>query len=192
MIRVADVDIGRDRRANARVATQLADDRAERGTIALQEAGVQFGRGVPFLLELHVADNRELVGNLGLHRQQFANLHPRHIGLNGIELAPIIDRRFGLQVVHVHMAGTTVQVDHDDGFVSNAGRRILLRPQTQQIGQREAAHAKSARSEKAAAIEIVAVAGGIGAEESEHSVLQTQNQLLFNSRRYHFNPDNLS
>ena len=63
------------------------------------------------------AQDRELVGDLGLHRHQLADLDARHVGLDGIELAPILARGVGLHVVHVEVRGPAAQENHDDRLV---------------------------------------------------------------------------
>ena len=68
VVGVADKDVRRHGTANAGIAAQLADDGADGRPIAFQEAGVEFRRRVPLLLELHIADDGELVGDLGLQR----------------------------------------------------------------------------------------------------------------------------
>jgi hypothetical protein len=99
---------------DSRVAAQLADDRADGGPIAAEEAGVEFGRRVSLLLETHVADDRKLIGDPRVQGQMLADVHAHDIGADGRELAAIFDRRVRLEIIHVHVARPAVQIDHDD------------------------------------------------------------------------------
>src|SRR5262249_17989717 len=125
---------------------QLTDDTADRRMIAAKVARVELRRGVPFLLELHVADDGELVRDLRVQRQQLADVDAGHVRPRRRELATVLDGRVRLEVVHVHVAWPTVQVDHDDGLVVACRRG--LRPQTQKVGQGESSGSQGTGPEK--------------------------------------------
>ena len=45
------------------------------------------------------ADDRELIGNLRLQWEEFADLHPRHIGTDGTEIAAKLGGSVRLEIV---------------------------------------------------------------------------------------------
>src|SRR5207248_4401251 len=100
------------------------------------------------------ADEDELVGHAGDARDQLADLDPRHVRGNRVELPADFARRLGLDVPHVHVRRTAGQVDIDDGLVLTAPALLRLGPQ--QRGQRQAAEDRAADGEKVAAIKAVA------------------------------------
>ena len=156
VVGVAEVDVRRQGGADAGVVAELADHRAERRAVAAEEAAVQFRGGVALLLELHVAKDGQLVGDLRLQGHQLADVHARHLGPDWLELAAVLHRDVGLQVVEVDMAGTAVQVHHDDGLARRAGAGRALRFQPEQVRQGQAAHGEGADLEEVAPGQAVA------------------------------------
>ena len=57
--------------------------------------------------------DRVLVGTLGQLGQVLTDFDSRHVGFDRIEQAPVLGRRFRLQIEGVHVRGTTGQVDED-------------------------------------------------------------------------------
>ncbi len=140
-----------------------------RHVVALALAGHDQRVGV--LVDRHDrADAGELVPHLGLHREMFADLHSRNVGLDRIEFAAEFDRRIGLEVVHVHVRRTARQVDHDRGLVPR--RRRLAgwgrggRAQLKHVGQRQTG-AERADLEEIATVHAIAEALAVS-PDSEH------------------------
>ena len=171
---VLDADVGRNLLG---AGPQAAHDRTDR-----RATGFARNRGPRRLLpgvaavehvarvqvrHLRAAEDRELVGDLRLHRHQLADFHARHVGANGIELAAVLDRRLRLHVVHVEVRRAAAQVNHDRRLGPPAvGRRGGLQPQ--QIGQSQPAQGQRSHAQKAAAADAVASAKGPGMHDREH------------------------
>ncbi len=166
VVGVAEVDVGRDRRPHAGVAAQLADHRADRRAVAAQEAGVQLRRRVALLLEAHVADDRQFVGDLRLQGHQLADVQAGDVGVDRLELAADFDGGVRLHVVEVDVAGAAVEVDHDDGLARRAGGGAVG-PEPQQVGQRQSADAEGADLEELPPRQAVAQAV-FRSEERQH------------------------
>ena len=152
---VLQADVGRQL---ARATELPADEGAERRALGrLGEAGVDLLEFVLHRLdELHGADEGQFVGDLGLERHVFADVETRNPRLDRPELAAILRRRFGLEVVHVEVAGATRETDHDDGA------RLLglggLRLEAQDVRQRQAAQSHHAHAQEVAAVGVRSIA----------------------------------
>ena len=130
---------------------ETAHHRAECGTVRrLGKAGVDLLQLVLHRLdELQRADQGQLVGDLRLERHVFTDVEAGDAGLDRFELSPVLDRRIRLEVVHVEVAGATGEADHDDG-----ARRLgvlALRPEPEDVRQRQATQPHSADLEEVAA-----------------------------------------
>ena len=83
------------------------------------------------------ADDRELVGDLGLLGEQLGDVEAGHAGADRLPDAAILGRGVRLQVVHVHVAGAAVEPDQDDGGVLfRRPRAIPSRAQRVAAGRR--------------------------------------------------------
>src|SRR5262249_7214060 len=97
---------------------------------------------------LHVADDRQFVGDLCLAWKQLAYVHPGHFGDDRFELAADLCRGIRLHVVHVNVAGSAPEQDHDDRLDSWC---VPLGAHPQQIAEHESAEAETAVTQKAPA-----------------------------------------
>ena len=66
------------------------------------------------VLKRQVADDRQLIRDFGLQWQQLANVHPLHARPNWLEGAANLGGRVGFKIIHVDVAGTAFEPDHDD------------------------------------------------------------------------------
>src|SRR5579875_517295 len=132
--------VGRDGRFGA---THPAHDRTERGPSVFARhrgpggflprvAAVEL-IGRMQLRELYTAEDRELVGNLRLHRHQLADMHPRHIGLDRSELAAVLDGSVWFEIIHVEVGRSATQKDHDHGFLTRLARPRRFGSQAENI-----------------------------------------------------------
>ena len=64
-------------------------------------------------------NERELVGHGRLHRKMFADVDPRHVGPDRPELAAILGRRVGLQIVRLELTRTSAQPDENAGRIGH-------------------------------------------------------------------------
>jgi hypothetical protein len=106
-----------DVRGNLAVAaSESTDDRAEGGTFRrLGKTGINLFQFMLHRLdELKRADQGQLVGNAGLKWEEFADVHAGNIGPDRLEFPAKLGRGIRFQVVHVDMAGSASEADHDD------------------------------------------------------------------------------
>ena len=94
------------------------------------------------------ADRHELVHHSRNPREQLADLDPRHVRLDGLELAADLARRIRLDIPHVLMRRPARQEDVDDRLVRSARARLGFR--SQQLRQAEPAEHHAADLEKVA------------------------------------------
>jgi hypothetical protein len=99
------------------------------------------------LREGHVANDGELVGDLGLLGQPFANVHAGHAGADGPEIAADLRGSVRLEIVHVDMTRTAFEPDHDHGLASALAPLGL---QSQEIGEGKPSHAQAAKLQEPA------------------------------------------
>src|SRR6185312_4478916 len=144
VIGVAEINVWRQGRSLAAVGSQLAYHRADRRPVRTQEARIKLRRGVPFLLELHVADDGELVGDPGVERQHLGNADAGHHGVDRLEFAAIFDRGIRLRVVEVDVRRAAVQVNEDDGLIARTRPLGSLQAQHVRQGERPDAEEESA------------------------------------------------
>ena len=90
------------------------------------------------------ADDRELVGNLRVSRQVFADVDAGDVGLDRPELAAILRRGVRLHVVGFHVRRAARQPDEDDGGVVGGlvGAANLVRGERTERGTGERDRAK--------------------------------------------------
>ena len=82
------------------------------------------------------ADERILVGVFGHLREDFADLHSGHVGVDGLERPTYLIRRLGLRIPGIDLTGAAHQEEHDgvDVVVLDRSGRFL----SQKAGQRQA------------------------------------------------------
>ena len=82
------------------------------------------------------ADERILVGVFGHLRKDFADLHSRHVGVDGLERPANLIGRLGLRIPGVDLTGAADQEEHDgvDIVVFDRAGRLL----SKKAGQRQA------------------------------------------------------
>ena len=119
---------------------------------------------------------------LACKRQQLADLHAGHVGLDRLEFATIFDRGVRLEVVHVHVTGAAVQVDHDDGLVRRLPRASPLCPKAKHVRQAQAANAEGADLEEIPAGYAI-TKPLVGAEDIQHELVPSGRRLLHNQPR---------
>ena len=123
------------------------------------------------------ADDRELVGDPGLLRIQLGDVESRNPAADRLPQAAVLGRRVRLHVVHVHVAGTAVEPDEDDGGVlrcANARGGFLLR--LQDLRQSKARHAGDPQLQETAAIE--AREGSRHRQNAPYQRMRTQDGYL--------------
>ena len=131
MIGIANVDVGRKRGADICITPKTGYDRTDGGAVPLQKPAVKFRSGVPFLLELHVANDRKLVRDFRLLRHQLADVHSGNTRLDRFEFPAILNRRIRFEVIHIHMTRPAIEINHNDGLAATrytAGSRFRLCP----------------------------------------------------------------
>ena len=149
------------------IAAQSADNRANGWPlIHVHKTRQQLGRivSIGHVSELHASDERQLVRDLGLERHQFADVHSWDSRLNGFELPSALRRRVRLQVVHVDMAGTAKEINHDDGLGCNARWRSPLSPKEQEVRQGQPGRPQHAQAKEAAPGDTVTSLMALGPE----------------------------
>ena len=72
------------------------------------------------------ANRDQPIHHLSQSRKEFADLDPRHVGLDRPQRAADLRRCLHLHVKHVLVGRPARQKDHDDGLVRVADPRLLL------------------------------------------------------------------
>src|SRR5262249_30134808 len=103
---------------------------------------------------------------------KLADFHAGYVRLDWLELAAILRRRVGLEVVHVHVRRPTVEVDHDDGLAPPRRACGACRPQTEQVRQAQPAHRQRPRPEEATPRQH-----GVRAAERQHGTSSPKERL---------------
>src|SRR5262249_62201241 len=114
------------------------------------------------------ADERELVGDLGLLGEKLADLDAGHVGADRLPETAVLGRCIGLEVVEIQVTGAAVEPDEDDGGVFFAGWSRGDRAGAKDVGEREAGHAGHAELQEAAAAQAIAVRTGSACIDTEH------------------------
>ena len=70
--------------------------------------------GMPARLLVHGTQDRELVGDLRIHREQLGQLHARHVRGDGLERTAVLAADVGLGIVGIDVGLATREPDHDD------------------------------------------------------------------------------
>ena len=86
----------------------------------------------------------ELIHHAGEIRKVLADLHAGNVRVDRLEFAPNVIGRFSLDVVHVLVAGTAGQIDHDDRLLASAN--ALLGLGLQKLRQSKLAQTETERS----------------------------------------------
>ena len=120
------------------------------------------------LLPRGAAHDGELVGDPGLPRHELADLHPRHVRLDGAEFSADLRGRTGLHVVGIDVARAAAQADHDDRLAPSLRRHGPLRLKAQEIREGQPAQGEASRLEEAPTRHPVAIPPGRAVEEREH------------------------
>ena len=184
--RIRDTDVGgHTRRAGARHGRgHRADERVLLGiqqTVHTAAPGQHVvGAGeVVALVVVQRPHERELVGDLRLQREEFADLDPLDICADRLPDAADFGRGFGLEVVEVEVTGAAVEPEQDaagvaTGAVPGGSRGVCSGVfRAEQFRQAHAAHACHPDLQKAAAGLTIAVLRGVRSigPDAEHDRL---------------------
>src|ERR1043166_6289574 len=120
------------------------------------------------LLPGRAPDDRELVGDLRLLREELADLHSRDVRSDRPELAAHLGGRVGLHVVRVEVAGAAAPPDHDDRFGPPLLRHRAVRLQAEKIRKRQAPQREASDLEEAPARNAIAIGPRRSVVEGEH------------------------
>jgi hypothetical protein len=103
----------------------------------------------------HAADDGEFIGVAGELGQMLGDLHARDLRVDRLELAADFLRRAGFEIERIQMRRSSAQI-HENGRLGDGGLHLARARQTQIASQAEAA-AKSARLQKVAASNAIAI-----------------------------------
>ena len=154
---------------------ELGDDRtqarpaSDRAKVIFLPAGVALESLVTIGDADHRANKYRLIGNLGDPGEALADLDPRNIGLNRLELATDLGGSLGLDIPHVLVRRSTPQKHMDHCLMPLRGWRTFgLKPE--QIGKREGRSPKRQPTdlEKPTTADAVAISSATLAEDSQH------------------------
>src|SRR5690242_7547148 len=94
----------------------------------------------------HGAQDREVLGDLGLLGTQLAELHTGERSVDRAERSAILVDRVGLGIVSLHVSRPAAAPEQDDAFLVRLGRRSggVRRLQAKGVAERETADAERA------------------------------------------------
>ena len=114
------------------------------------------------------ADEAELVGNLGVQRQDFRNLEGIALGADGFERAANLARSIGLHVPEILLARGAEIKDHDAGLVALFRVHFACGLQFGEAGHRQPDGAEGACLQEITTRNAVAIGDGALTGELEH------------------------
>lgn len=126
-------------------------------------------------IDMQRTDDGELVHHPGLLGEQFGDLDARHVGVDRLPQATVLDGGLGLHVVHIEVARAAIEPDQNNGGGLLArGLGFRLFPCLQELWQTHAGHARHPELQKAPPGEAIAIALGFAEIESEHGFHPSQ------------------